>query len=308
MGGDGVTLYNQTTGDVVDNDQWMDSVVTIKDINCLAHQFFWQPTDKLISIRDGGFYFKHYFDAQTNSIVTDYLGDDYESDDSKSDSKADSTDHRSIIDVSQNITVHYNKDGYVLEVVRYVNGDKYVSKIPLCSSQSSQSPQLISDHYPNWTNFGNCKVCLDCLEIDKRTVELTQHGRYSYSFTAKPEVTTANLDSMLKLKPRVIMNGKLVEDQAEACEYVIVAALSHALAKYNSPSARSSRDPLLVDQINSLIDKHCIASDNERLYRYLIYELRSWLGGGDQKTTTAWLVSEVDYETAVANYKSQAVC
>lgn len=284
MGGDSVKLINHTTGDVVDSDAWMDSVVDIGDLNRLAHHFFWNTSDKLISNRNSVAWFKHTYNSETKQMVTEYVGDNY--------FKLQPDDVGPIPAETQGIK--YNYDGEAngqasentVKVTKFYNDKKYVIKQTLQSS---------ADHYPTWVNFGNRKVCLNCLEDQVATMTLSQTYTYSYSFTAKPEVTAANLDAKLDHDPPVILAGQAVNSAVERRHYLIIAAFDHLLAQHKRSF---NRDPALAKLVQDFIDKYTASAPctiptnaletlntatvaNKRLYQNLLIELMVWLGGGD---------------------------
>ena len=68
MGGDGITLINQSTGDVVNCESWTDSVPSGADIMRIAHYLNWDRTDVLMSKSDKGYKHGHLLNATGDTV------------------------------------------------------------------------------------------------------------------------------------------------------------------------------------------------------------------------------------------------
>jgi len=280
MGYDDVTLYNHTTGDLVDNDEWTKAHVEKSDINQLAHMFFWGREDKLRSFRDDGYYHQHTYSAEADKIVTKFLG--------KVNESADFKTTRQICYESND----FDNTGKIC-VTTGSDGKKHKSKEEVRGSPN---------HYPSWTDLGNRKVCSRCLnERSEETVVLVQRDKPCYSFSSNPLVTRHNLEAMLASDPPVIVRGlgaarKPITDRLERQHYLTIAAFDHLLDQYRNN--RSTTHPSPVRLFSEYVNKYA-TDESGKLHQDLLNELTAWLGGGDNASTQTWLSAA----TAIAAIK-----
>jgi len=297
MGGDGVTLCNTTTGDVFECDSWMDSVPSEMDINLIAHHLYWNKGDMLISIRDGGHYFEHTYDEDSDSVVTKYLDTDVSvSTGASVDTEAPVGSEDTKVTNKTSFSCNYfaeddkSSNANMVTCTRYLDGKKYVTR------QLFKYSRMKHNHFPQWHEFGNTKVCTHCLfklslsANGNTTIKLTQCDTYSCSLKSEPEVTLDNLDELLSSNLPVYFNGGLLKTATERDHYLIIAGADSLTYSYDRRVTYDNRqlEDELREKIKNLLTKYSITRGSQ-LYRSVLNEFTVWLGGGDEESTEVWL-------------------
>jgi len=315
MGGDGFTLLNDTTGDTVSCESWMDTLASGADIMRVAHYLQWGKGDMLISKSDKGYYFRHTPNTDGSLVESKYAGDfrnliEYyvhladegaSRDDNNGDSgKTPDTKGKESQCGPRNQTVYCDyfesEDGRhryhgwkpnAVTITQCVDGVKYTTRQQWDNSYN---------HYPNWCKVGNVMTCLTCLQEVAETDDMIVLRQLvdkddSIYISARPDITPDNLEMLLVSGTRVHNVGRVVKDAEERSWALTFAALSYLLRSSGNNHAQQHGNKNLRPRLKQFVIKYGGKSDLP-LYLSLIEEINDHLGGGNSTSTIAWLMSE----------------
>jgi len=147
------TVYNHTTGDVVENKSWTAFGLSI---NQLAHQFSWEKTDKIVMVESNGVMHKCTYNDELHMMeVTGMDEDDEHGLNELGDGKIVAgkvPDSK----IRQRIVYDYEDTTGcdAITISKEIDGQQHTER--LCIPR-------FSFHFPTWTDSSDHKVCAKCL-------------------------------------------------------------------------------------------------------------------------------------------------